>query len=49
MLHILTCRVIDFTGKTKWDAWKKNEGMSQEDAKKKYVETLLNIFSKSGK
>lgn len=38
----------DFAGKAKWDAWKKNEGMSQEEAKQKYIDTLLEMFSKSG-
>lgn len=40
--------VSDFTGKAKWDAWKKNEGLSQEEAKQKYVDALLAIFEKSG-
>lgn len=29
--------MLNFTGKAKWDAWKANEGMSQEDAKKAYI------------
>lgn len=35
--------MMDFTGKAKWDAWKKNEGVSADDAKAKYVETLLSV------
>lgn len=41
--------ILDFTGKAKWDAWKKNEGMSKEDAQKAYVDALLEIFENSGK
>lgn len=46
--HIRLPFPADFTGKAKWDAWKKNEGLSQEEAKQKYVETLLAIFEKNG-
>ncbi|PWN93810.1 acyl-CoA-binding protein [Acaromyces ingoldii] len=38
--------MMDFTGKAKWDAWKKNEGTSSEDAKKQYVEELIGMFEK---
>ncbi|KDN42612.1 acyl-CoA-binding protein [Tilletiaria anomala UBC 951] len=37
--------MMDFTGKAKWDAWKKEEGKSQEDAKKDYVEALLAVLN----
>lgn len=37
--------MMDFTGKAKWDAWKKNEGLSSEDAKKQYVEELIGVRS----
>ena len=30
--------MLDFTGKAKWDAWKGRDGMSQDDAKKAYIE-----------
>lgn len=30
-------------GKYKWDAWKKNEGKSSEQAKKEYVEAFLAV------
>jgi len=29
--------MLDFTGKAKWDAWSKLKGLSQEEAKEKYV------------
>eukprot|EP00612_Vaucheria_litorea_P008588 CAMPEP_0171478774 /NCGR_PEP_ID=MMETSP0946-20130122/4973_1 /TAXON_ID=109269 /ORGANISM="Vaucheria litorea, Strain CCMP2940" /LENGTH=82 /DNA_ID=CAMNT_0012009465 /DNA_START=7 /DNA_END=255 /DNA_ORIENTATION=+ len=29
--------MLDPKGQAKYDAWKKNEGMSQDDAKEKYV------------
>ena len=35
--------MMDFTGKYKYDAWKKLEGMSKEDAQKKYVELLEEV------
>lgn len=30
-------------GKYKWDAWKKNEGKSSEQAKKEYVDAFLAV------
>jgi len=30
--------MMDFVGKAKWDAWKKVEGTSKEDAKRAYIE-----------
>jgi Acyl CoA binding protein len=39
---------LDFTGKYKWDAWKKNEGLSQDDAKSQYVAALIAILEKNG-
>lgn len=35
--------MLDLTGKAKWDAWKKNEGKSQDDAKAEYVKTLVEV------
>jgi acyl-CoA-binding protein len=32
--------MMDFVGKAKWDAWKKQEGTSKEDAKRTYIEHL---------
>ncbi|KAL3070558.1 hypothetical protein niasHS_007755 [Heterodera schachtii] len=34
--------------KAKWDAWKSVEGMSAEEAKEKYIETLLEKFDDAG-
>lgn len=36
--------MLDFVGKAKWDAWKKLEGTSKEQAMKAYVEKLLEIL-----
>ncbi|KAK4046750.1 acyl-CoA-binding protein (ACBP)/diazepam binding inhibitor (DBI)/endozepine (EP) [Microbotryomycetes sp. JL201] len=38
--------MMDFTGKAKWDAWKKNEGLSSDEAKSKYVEEFIKILDK---
>ncbi|MCO5566168.1 hypothetical protein L7F22_019844 [Adiantum nelumboides] len=40
--------MMDFTGKYKWDAWKKNEGLSKDDAKSQYVAALIAILEKNG-
>jgi acyl-CoA-binding protein len=32
--------MMDFVGKAKWDAWKKIEGTSKDDAKRAYIEHL---------
>lgn len=39
---------MDFKGKAKWDAWKSKEGMSQDDAKAKYVEYANEMVGKHG-
>ncbi|CAH7665945.1 diazepam-binding inhibitor [Phakopsora pachyrhizi] len=39
--------MLDFTGKAKWDAWKGKEGLSQDEAKSKYVELLKDHLEKS--
>lgn len=31
------------TGKYKWEAWNKNQGMSKEDAQQAYVDALLEV------
>lgn len=36
---------MDFVGKAKWDAWKKLEGTSKEDAKRTYIEHLRMVCS----
>ncbi|EGG00918.1 uncharacterized protein MELLADRAFT_31578, partial [Melampsora larici-populina 98AG31] len=38
---------FDFAGKVKWDAWKSQEGMSQDDAKEKYVKLLREYLEKA--
>ena len=35
--------MMDFKGKAKWDAWKKVEGMSSEDAMAKYVALVAEL------
>lgn len=37
--------MMDFVGKAKWDAWKKLEGTSKEDAKRAYIEHLRMVSS----
>jgi hypothetical protein len=37
---------FDFKGKYKYDAWKKLEGMTKEDAMAKYVELLKGMLEK---
>jgi diazepam-binding inhibitor (GABA receptor modulator, acyl-CoA-binding protein) len=32
--------MTDFVGRAKYDAWKKNEGMSQDEAKQKYIDLI---------
>lgn len=34
---------FDFTGKAKWDAWKKVEGKSQDEAKEEYVKAFTEV------
>lgn len=35
--------MMDFAGKYKWNAWEGRKGMSQDDAKKKYVEDFIAV------
>ena len=35
--------MLDLKGKAKWDAWKKVEGMSSEDAMAKYVALVAEL------
>ncbi|ETS62112.1 hypothetical protein PaG_03672 [Moesziomyces aphidis] len=35
--------MFDLTGKYKWEAWNKNQGMSKEDAQQAYVDALLQL------
>lgn len=36
--------IFSIVERKKWDAWKAIEGMSSDEAKKKYVEALLEVF-----
>ena len=40
--------MMDFKGKAKWDAWNGKKGMSQDDAKTKYVEYANQMVEKHG-
>jgi len=37
--------MMDFVGKAKWDAWKKVEGTSKDDAKRAYIEHFRMVRS----
>jgi diazepam-binding inhibitor (GABA receptor modulating acyl-CoA-binding protein) len=37
--------MMDFVGKAKWDAWKKVEGTSKDDAKRAYIEHFRMVSS----
>ncbi|WFD31243.1 acyl-CoA-binding protein (ACBP)/diazepam binding inhibitor (DBI)/endozepine (EP) [Malassezia sp. CBS 17886] len=37
--------IFDQTGRYKWDAWEANKGMSQEEARQKYVELFFELVS----
>lgn len=38
--------MMDFKGKAKWDAWDKNKGKSQEDARQEYVAFVQELQAK---
>merc|ERR1712001_606521 len=40
--------MLDFKGKAKWDAWSGKKGMSQVEAKTKYVEYANEMVTKHG-
>ena len=40
--------MMDFKGKAKWDSWNGKKGMSQDDAKAKYVEYANEMVEKHG-
>merc|ERR1712141_155570 len=40
--------MLDFKGKAKWDSWKSKEGMSQDDAKEKYMAYAKEMVEKHG-
>ncbi|XP_055389689.1 acyl-CoA-binding protein [Condylostylus longicornis] len=39
---------FDFAGKAKWEAWNARKGMSQDDAKKAYVEKVQSLIAEYG-
>ncbi|KAI5451395.1 acyl-CoA-binding protein (ACBP)/diazepam binding inhibitor (DBI)/endozepine (EP) [Naganishia albida] len=39
--------MFDMQGKYKWDAWKKNEGMSKEKAQEEYVKYFFTMLDKN--
>ncbi|XP_051160115.1 acyl-CoA-binding protein homolog [Leptopilina boulardi] len=41
--------MLDFKGKAKWDAWNGKKGLSQEDAKKQYIEKVESLIQSIGK
>ncbi len=36
--------IFNFEGKAKWDAWKKQEGISKKIAEERYIEKAKKIF-----
>merc|ERR1712166_1276506 len=40
--------MLNFSGKSKWDAWKAREGTSSEDAQATYIQTITAQFEKYG-
>lgn len=40
--------LLDFKGKAKWDAWDAKKGLSQDDAKKQYIEKAEELIKKYG-
>ncbi|KAL7293797.1 acyl-CoA-binding protein-like [Trichogramma pretiosum] len=41
--------MLDFKGKAKWDAWNAKKGMSQDEAKKLYIEKVESLIASIGK
>merc|ERR1719341_2075448 len=39
---------MDFKGKAKWDAWNGKKGVSQDEAKQKYVDLANQLKEKHG-
>ncbi|XP_066145953.1 putative acyl-CoA-binding protein [Euwallacea fornicatus] len=40
--------MLDLKGKAKWDAWNERKGLSQSDAKEKYIEKVESLISALG-
>ncbi|KAK0174622.1 hypothetical protein PV327_010378 [Microctonus hyperodae] len=41
--------MLDFKGKAKWDAWDGKKGLSQDEAKEKYVAQVTKLIESIGK
>ncbi|XP_046628099.1 acyl-CoA-binding protein homolog [Neodiprion virginianus] len=41
--------MLDFKGKAKWDAWEQKKGMSQDEAKEKYIAMVASLVASIGK
>ncbi|XP_012261807.1 acyl-CoA-binding protein-like [Athalia rosae] len=41
--------MLDFRGKAKWDAWNGKKGISQDDAKEKYIAKVAELVNSIGK
>lgn len=39
---------LDFKGKAKWEAWNGKKGLSNDEAKTKYIETVNKLIEKIG-
>ncbi|XP_066253074.1 putative acyl-CoA-binding protein [Euwallacea similis] len=40
--------MLDLKGKAKWDAWNERKGLSQNDAKEKYITKVESLISTLG-
>ena len=40
--------MMDFAGRAKYDAWKKHEGKSQDDAMREYIELVKQLQAADG-
>ncbi|XP_008548648.1 acyl-CoA-binding protein-like [Microplitis mediator] len=40
---------FDFKGKSKWEAWNSKKGMSQDEAKEKYISKVAELIESIGK
>lgn len=41
--------MLDFKGKAKWDAWEGKKGLSQDEAKEKYIAKVASLVASIGK
>lgn len=40
--------LLDFKGKAKWESWNGKKGISTDEAKTKYIETVNKLIEKIG-